>query len=29
MEVPVQFGGKQLPPMRIKLKVQAGYTEVF
>lgn len=29
LEVPVQFGGKQLPPMKIKLKVQAGYTEVF
>ena len=29
MEVPVQFGGKQLPLMKIKLKVQAGYTEVF
>jgi len=29
LEVPVRFGGKQLPPMKIKLKVQAGYTEVF
>jgi hypothetical protein len=29
LEVPVQFGGKQLPSMKIKLKVQAGYTEVF
>jgi hypothetical protein len=29
LEVPVYFGGKQLPPMKIKLKVQAGYTEVF
>lgn len=29
LEVPVQFGGKQLPPMKIKLKVQAGYTEAF
>lgn len=29
LEVPVYFGGKQLPSMKIKLKVQAGYTEVF
>jgi len=29
LEVPVQFAGKWLPPMRIKLKVQAGYTSVF
>ena len=29
LEVLVYFGGKQLPPMKIKLKVQAGYTEVF
>lgn len=29
LEAPVQFGGKQLPPLRIKLRVQAGYTEVF
>ena len=29
LEVPVQFGGKQVTTMRIKLKVQAGYTEVF
>ena len=29
MEVPVYFGGKELPSMKIKLKVQAGYTEVF
>jgi len=29
LEVPVQFAGKQLPAMKIKLKVQAGYTEVF
>jgi hypothetical protein len=29
LEVPVQFGGKQLPSMKSKLKVQAGYTEVF
>ena len=28
LEVPVYFGGKQLPSMKIKLKVQAGYTEV-
>ena len=29
LEVPVQFVGKLLPPMKIKLKVQAGYIEVF
>ena len=29
LEVPVYFGGKELAPMKIKLKVQAGYTEVF
>jgi len=29
LEVPVYFGGKQLPAMKIRLKVQAGYTEVF
>lgn len=29
LEAPVQFGGKQIMTMRIKLKVQAGYTEVF
>lgn len=29
LEAPVQFGGKQITTMRIKLKVQAGYTEVF
>lgn len=29
LEVPVRFGNKLLPPMRIKLKVQAEYTEMF
>lgn len=29
LEAPVQFGGKQITTMRIQLKVQAGYTEVF
>ena len=29
LEVPVYFGGKELAPMKIRLKVQAGYTEVF
>lgn len=29
MEVPVRFAGKTFPPMKMKLKVQAGYTEVF
>ncbi len=29
LEVPVSFGGKALPPMRIKLKVRAGYTPKF
>ncbi|WP_129723809.1 hypothetical protein [Xylanivirga thermophila] len=29
LEVPLYFGGKELAPMKIKLKVQAGYTEVF
>lgn len=29
LEVPVQFAGKLLPSMKVTLKVQAGYTEVF
>lgn len=29
LEVPVRFGGRLLPSMRIMLKVQAGYIEVF
>ncbi|OLN30087.1 hypothetical protein [Desulfosporosinus metallidurans] len=29
LEVPVSFGGKSLPPMRIKLKVQAKYMPLF
>lgn len=29
LEVPVRFGGRLLPSMRITLKVQAGYIEVF
>lgn len=29
LEVPVQFIGEFLPPMRITLKVQAGYIEIF
>ena len=29
LRVPVQFAGKRLPEMKIKLKVQAGYIEVF
>lgn len=29
LEAAVQFGGKQITTLRIKLKVQAGYTEVF
>lgn len=29
LEVPVSFGGKSLPPMRINLKVEAGYTSKF
>lgn len=29
LEVPVRFAGKTFPPMKMKLKVQAGYTEVF
>lgn len=29
LEVPVRFGGSLLPSMHIKLKVQAGYIEVF
>lgn len=29
LEVPVSFGGKSLPPMRINLKVKAGYTPKF
>lgn len=29
LKVPVQFAGKRLPEMKIKLKVQAGYIEVF
>lgn len=29
LEVPVQFAGRRLPSMKIRLKIQAGYTEVF
>lgn len=29
LEVPVTFGGKSLPPMRINLKVQAKYMPLF
>lgn len=29
LEVPVSFGGKLLPPMRIRLKTSAGYTPKF
>ena len=29
LKVPVQFAGKRLPEMKIRLKVQAGYIEVF
>ena len=29
LEVPVQFAGKTFPSMKMKLKVQAGYIEVF
>ena len=29
LEVPVSFGGKLLPPMRIKVKNSAGYTPIF
>lgn len=29
LEVPVSFGGKNLPPMTIKLKVQAKYMPLF
>ncbi len=29
LEVPLRFAGKTLPPMKIRLKVQAGYIEVF
>ena len=29
LEVPVRFGGKVLPSMKIHLKVHAGYIEVF
>lgn len=29
LEVPVSFGGKLLPPMRIKVKTSAGYTPRF
>lgn len=29
VEVPVSFGGKLLPPMRIKVKNSAGYTPIF
>ena len=29
LEVPVRFAGKTFPPMKMKLKVQAGYIEVF
>ena len=29
LEVPVSFGGKLLPPMRITVKTSAGYTPIF
>lgn len=29
LEVPVSFGGKLLPPLRIKIKTSAGYTPRF
>ena len=29
LEVPVRFAGKTFPPMKMKIKVQAGYIEVF
>ena len=29
LEVSVRFAGKTFPPMKMKLKVQAGYIEVF
>ncbi|HCC01228.1 MAG TPA: hypothetical protein DHW78_06640 [Ruminococcaceae bacterium] len=29
LEVPVSFGGKSLPPMRVNLRVQAKYMPVF
>jgi hypothetical protein len=29
LEVPVSFGGKSLPPMRMNLKVQAKYMPLF
>lgn len=29
LKVPVQFAGKRFPEMKIRLKVQAGYIEVF
>ena len=29
LEVPVRFAGKVLPSLRMRLKVQAGYIEVF
>lgn len=29
LEVPVKYGNKLLPPMRIRIKVKAAYTEVF
>ncbi len=29
LEVPVRFAGKTFPTMKMKLKVQAGYIEVF
>ena len=29
LEVPAQFAGKTFPPMKMKIKVQAGYIEVF
>ena len=29
LSVPVSFGGKLLPPMRIKVKNSAGYTPIF
>ncbi len=29
LEVPVSFGGQSLPPMSLKIKVQAGFVEKF
>lgn len=29
LEIPLHFAGREFPPVRTRLKVQAGYTEVF